>query len=675
MTGTSYAQTRREIIGYHFFRHIAFVCWCFIIVIGIFSAAVNPIEMYFLESGEMKLDIKTSTATVMVNLSPMFQVGVTIGTIGFGSYFAMLMIWLLLLAFAYLPADSDGLLGWFKGKTINKGDEEVAAALSRDEYLILISKEVEVKHLLALKRREMKAPGELHIPRILRQQKHGFLSSMRSSAFLTQAPLISQVRANVLVLETEILLFHFMHLSYVLPGKKFDPKTNTKVPLTMEEKKMLVEDPSFVLYDHIIDEDTDTHVMVFVSEDRVVVAFRGSVSMTNWQTDFDSSEVVCEYVKNIQPDFSDIPTTNMRRARKVASKPPLVHGGFVKAYETVRSKITDIVGQLAKENHNRVIFVTGHSLGGGLAILCSVDLAVTLRLPPSLIALTTWGCPKVGTFSFITRFNRVCPCAHRFVMADDIITKLPMDPAFQAISLNGWWHAGTEILLNDVGNMLIRPTPIERFMFQRTIGSPAAHLRMTYCTSLMIWVIRSHPDYKPDWWIGVVTLFYKNANKRLRRLPPNLRDRLEESLLKPGVSYNFNKKTVRDMMVDTNDKPAAPVLAAEGDRIATAMEEPDYSTLATELLVAIRMRNESNFDRTLDTLIELRAKKMIFLNEPDVPQSHKRNQQIAGMNEQNEPENAEKKVAHLELETKTLTEEREQDLDIVSPLSGPPLSV
>src|SRR5690606_15553659 len=136
------------------------------------------------------------------------------------------------------------------------------------------------------------------------------------------------------------------------------------VYLTLEEKQQLVENPKFTLLEHIVDPETDTHSMIFSSEDRVIVAFRGSVSMTNWHTDSNSAEVVFHYVKDIRPDLTDIPHGSLTRAEKVTGRPPYVHGGFVKAYESVRAQITQIVEGLSRDSDNRVIYITGHSLGG-----------------------------------------------------------------------------------------------------------------------------------------------------------------------------------------------------------------------------------------------------------------------------------------------------------------------
>lgn len=74
-----------------------------------------------------------------------------------------------------------------------------------------------------------------------------------------------------------------------------------------------------------------------------------------------------------------------------------------------------------------------------LAVMCAFDLAFTLKLKRSEIAVTTFGCPKVGSFAFERRFARLVLCARRFVMVGDIITRLPIQPlACQDLTFRGW---------------------------------------------------------------------------------------------------------------------------------------------------------------------------------------------------------------------------------------------
>jgi len=85
-------------------------------IVGLLAAAVNPLPMFYLRSGEVYFDVDELATYVVYNLDPLFQVGIGLGTIGFGSYFAMLIVWIMLISFMNLPADSKGvIMGWIGG--------------------------------------------------------------------------------------------------------------------------------------------------------------------------------------------------------------------------------------------------------------------------------------------------------------------------------------------------------------------------------------------------------------------------------------------------------------------------------------------------------------------------------------------------------------------------------
>ncbi|KAH9259995.1 hypothetical protein BASA81_001767 [Batrachochytrium salamandrivorans] len=588
LVGQNYYTFRKEILEYQFFRALYTLASGFILLIGILAASLGSLDDAYVKN--IRLDLVLSDSgnidlDVGVYLDPLYQVGVSFGTVGYGSVYCMFVVFLGWICYASLPVDSFGLTGWFC--PVQLGDERrkhLIMLYSNSDYLALVPEESTVHELLEL-------------------QQHESVPITLSSAFAnltksrTRTQLQNQIAGNFLCLETEILLFHFMHLSYVLANTKKVPGAVIKRMLSLDEQQQFVENVHFTMHAHIIDTVTDTHAFVFASDDRIVVAFRGSVSMINWRTDFDFAEVICPFATQVdQPDISVLGEGNMVRAKRVSENTkPVVHRGFVLAYETVRERVLAKVRELREDNPERsAVFVTGHSLGGGLGILCTLDLAVTLKLGPDSLTLTTWGSPKIGNFAFIARFFRVCPAARRFAMVDDVITKLPPSKFLSKLTLGGWWHVGTEILLNSTGQCLIRPTDLERFMFQRTVGNASAHLRMSYATAIMIWIVRSQPDFKADWWISVLTLFNKNRDKRLRKVPANIRQVLYESLQKPGVVYKVDSRTVRDMLCTTE------------------VEEEQVGEMITELLVAYRMGNSKGFDSLFAKLQSLRQHRKIF---------------------------------------------------------------
>merc|ERR1712085_42796 len=70
------------------------------------------------------------------------------------------------------------------------------------------------------------------------------------------------------------------------------------------------------------------------------------------------------------------------------------------------------------------LFVTGHSLGGALSVLCGIRLA--LKFPNKNVQVINFGCPKVGNAAFAKLVNTTPNlCVQRVVHKRDIITRVP----------------------------------------------------------------------------------------------------------------------------------------------------------------------------------------------------------------------------------------------------------
>jgi len=93
---------------------------------------------------------------------------------------------------------------------------------------------------------------------------------------------VDQLEANILCLETEILLCNFAFVAYSF-GSFND------VHLTVEEKRAAVQNPDYDFIAHLENALTDIQGTVFQSKDkkRVVVSFRGTSAVQNvWQVNF-----------------------------------------------------------------------------------------------------------------------------------------------------------------------------------------------------------------------------------------------------------------------------------------------------------------------------------------------------------------------------------------------------
>ena len=104
-----------------------------------------------------------------------------------------------------------------------------------------------------------------------------------------------------------------------------------------------------------------------------------------------------------------------------------VHSGFIGAFKSVRDDIQKAVGNL----NGYSLYVTGHSLGGALAIIAAKELE-----RDSLSACYTFGSPRVGDEEF---GERIKAPVYRVVNAADGVPRVPlswlMGPIASIISL------------------------------------------------------------------------------------------------------------------------------------------------------------------------------------------------------------------------------------------------
>lgn len=156
----------------------------------------------------------------------------------------------------------------------------------------------------------------------------------------------------------------------------------------------------------------DTQCVVAASSDAIVVAFRGTESLADW--------------------IADLKLFGTSRSYGT------VHSGFCTAFELVRDAVRRRIEQLASSD--RKLLLTGHSLGGALAVVAAADMWTDFPAD----AIYTFGQPRVGKGDFAAFGNqRFSSRFYRFVNDDDVVTRVP--PGFQ--------HFGTLFHFDENGQL------------------------------------------------------------------------------------------------------------------------------------------------------------------------------------------------------------------------------
>ena len=110
-----------------------------------------------------------------------------------------------------------------------------------------------------------------------------------------------------------------------------------------------------------------------------------------------------------------------------------VHLGFETMWKRIRP---DVLGALVNVPTGTRITFLGHSLGGAMATLGTVDVKKNLNRP--LVDLATVGCPRVGEIFFHRHFDNLIAQAFRVAEIRDIVPHVP--PVFLI-----WLHVGLHI--------------------------------------------------------------------------------------------------------------------------------------------------------------------------------------------------------------------------------------
>jgi pimeloyl-ACP methyl ester carboxylesterase len=161
-----------------------------------------------------------------------------------------------------------------------------------------------------------------------------------------------------------------------------------RMPVTAARERLGLESVAF------LNKVTRTRGFLGVCDTHAVLAFRGSdpVTLPNWLTD-----VVVKLVAHAEYDGR-------------------VHHGFSTALKHTWAKVERLVEAI----EGKPLFLTGHSMGGALAVLAACRLA-KLGLPP--VATYTFGSPRVGDRAFCAGYRLP---TYRVVNGLDLVPEMPL---------------------------------------------------------------------------------------------------------------------------------------------------------------------------------------------------------------------------------------------------------
>jgi triacylglycerol lipase len=159
------------------------------------------------------------------------------------------------------------------------------------------------------------------------------------------------------------------------------------------------------------DTDTDTQAFVAVSDNSVAVSERPF-------RDIDVSILSLRGTEGIKNGLTNINIFQKRVPVPGTESEALIHSGFQRAFNSVKTATSQKLQPLAEAGST--IYITGHSLGGALALIATRELA-----RGSHESCYTFGSPRVGQFGFA---DYIKTPIYRVVNANDIVPRIP--PAY-----------------------------------------------------------------------------------------------------------------------------------------------------------------------------------------------------------------------------------------------------
>ncbi|KAJ3290433.1 hypothetical protein HK104_006786 [Borealophlyctis nickersoniae] len=122
------------------------------------------------------------------------------------------------------------------------------------------------------------------------------------------------------------------------------------------------------------------YVAAYPSRETILVAFKGSSNVANWVANLQTAQADSDFCVS-------------------GSK---VHGGFLQQYQSVQSDVRSLVDKYMKDFKGYSVTFIGHSLGGAVALLASMDASCNkyVNLASNQNTVMSVGGPRVGNSVF-----------------------------------------------------------------------------------------------------------------------------------------------------------------------------------------------------------------------------------------------------------------------------------
>ncbi len=146
-----------------------------------------------------------------------------------------------------------------------------------------------------------------------------------------------------------------------------------------------------------------------------------------------------------------------------------VHRGFLEDFESIAEELTGHARSMVNSLPGTPVYITGHSLGGALAISCALEFG---RQGIPVTSVYTFGQPRVGNKGFAELYetsSNLQEVTFRVVNENDIVPRTPG-------VLMGYRHCGNLALILPWNDLVVNPHWLTKLL------SDGDGLYQAYCT-------------------------------------------------------------------------------------------------------------------------------------------------------------------------------------------------
>ncbi|KAG2429865.1 hypothetical protein HXX76_010645 [Chlamydomonas incerta] len=306
-------------------------------------------------------------------------------------------------------------------------------------------------------------------------------------------------KAPMFCYETALKLMYWCHFAY-----EYD-ETGVEAWMPLDSLMALYDLQQIEV---MRDEQSDTKALLASGPRCCLVVFRGTASL----------KAACVDLKAYMSPFYD------RASYKGVSGlwwSMAVHRGFQWSWTNndFNRRVVDWVAAYRRSNPQGRVIVTGHSLGGAHATLCTLDLSMALGpggrgsaglgvrggsgggaglerssrakggdaaaeepplLPQDMLTCYTFGCPRAGNHNFAKVYNMVVRETWNVINGNDVV---PLTPKCVVIFL--YKHPGLKVVLRGPGDIIVRPSFLENAVMRLPlVRSVSQHLMGSYIGSM-----------------------------------------------------------------------------------------------------------------------------------------------------------------------------------------------